>query len=59
MDPLNPIKPTLLNPRLPKRTGKKVKRREPGTGGDLQKPDNQDQERFKPASGNHQVDELA
>jgi hypothetical protein len=59
MDPLNPIKPTFLNPNLRNRSGKKVKRREPGTGGDLQKQDNLDQERHKPASGDHQVDELA
>jgi len=59
MDPLNPIKPPILNPSLPKRSGKKVKRREPSTGGDLQKQDNRDQERHTPASGDHQVDELA
>lgn len=59
MDPLNPIKPTFLNPQPRSRPGKKVKRREPGTGGDLQKQDNQDRERHKPTSGEHQVDELA
>ncbi len=59
MDPLNPIKPTFLNPHLRNRSGKKAKRREPGTGGDLQKQDNLDREQPTPASGDHQVDELA
>jgi len=59
MDPLNPIKPTIPNHHLRKNPAAKVKRREPGTGGDLQKQDNREQERPKPASGDHQVDELA
>lgn len=58
MDPLNPIKPAFPSPRV-RRPEEKVKRREPGTGGDLQKQDNRGRERPKPASGDHQVDELA
>ena len=58
MDPLNPVKPTFPSPRIRPSEGK-VKRREPGTGGNLRKQDNQGPERHKPASGDHQVDELA
>ena len=58
MDPLNPIKPAYPSPRL-RRPEEKVKRREPGTGGGLQKQDNRGRERHKPASDDHQVDELA
>ncbi len=58
MDPLNPVNPTFPSPRT-QRPGKKVKRREPGTGGGLKKQDNQGPERHKPASGDHLVDELA
>jgi len=57
MDPLNPIRPTVPTPPVKPAPGK-VKRREPGTGGDLEKQDNQSPERRKPASGDHQVDEL-
>jgi len=58
MDPLNPIKPTFPSPNM-RSSGKKIKRREPGTGGDLRKQDNLERERKKPASGDHRVDELA
>ncbi len=58
MDPLNPIKPAFPSP-IVRRPEDKVKRREPGTGGGLQKQDNPGGERHKPAPGDHQIDELA
>ncbi len=58
MDPLNPINPTFPSPRI-RRPEEKVKRREPGTSGDLQKQDNRGRKRDYPASDDHHVDELA
>lgn len=58
MDPLNPIKPPLPSTRI-RRPEEKVKRREPGTSGDLQKQDNRGRKRINPTSDDHHVDELA
>ncbi len=58
MEPLNPINPPLPGTRI-RRPERKVDRREPGTGGDLQKQDNASRKRRKPDPGEHQVDELA
>jgi len=58
MDPLSPIKPTFPSPRIRSPEGK-AKRREPGTGENRRKPDNNGRERHNPAPGDHQIDELA
>jgi hypothetical protein len=57
MNPLNPVNPTIPSPRV-RRPEEKVNRREPGTGGNLQKQDNSGRKPRKP-SGGHNVDELA
>jgi len=57
MNPLNPINPTPPSPRV-RRPEEKINRREPGTGGHLEKQDDRRDKPTKP-SGDHQVDELA
>ena len=57
MDPLNPIKPTIPAPAV-KRPDGKIKRREPGTGADQEKQDNQVRDRHNPKPDDHLVDEL-
>lgn len=57
MDSLNPIKPTIPTPPARGPDGK-VKRREPGTGVDQKKQDNQVRDRHNPKPDDHLVDEL-
>lgn len=57
MNPLNPINPTVPSPRV-RRPEEKVKRRDPGTGGHLEKQDDPRKKPGKP-TGDHHVDELA